>query len=462
MRKLLKIFGVLLLLVLAWLGLILSEWLPRPTEDELAAMALLKPEPASIAGDRNAFAATWLFGYDVPEAELEKVAAADAATFLAAAKLSGQVTDFKSTADGKYPGVPSPPSNDPLLCENWGSGCLARVRANPEASRARVAEFAKRLNHSDRLSKYDHYRYGFLPRYDSPIGGGAAFQLQLTAAALDYLDGNVDAAFARVCRDTATWRRLRAHSDALIMDMLGVAQMSNATRLYAEMLGEQSVDFAPPCPETFAPLRDAEINQCASLRGEFLFSRNSFIDAVRTNAFAAHPRPRWYTETLARLINERHVVGLTASAFAPVCGKANRERVRRRDPEPLPFAVACDGLAWGFDPVGCAQFFESVPTYNDYYQRVLDLDARLKLLHSALWLRTQPLDGDRGSQFAARPAELQSAHHAMTFDAERSVLRMTNLQKSKGEYWELPYRTLAAASVGSPPDPVSAPASDGN
>ena len=246
------------------------------------------------------------------------------------------------------------------------------------------------------------------------------------------------------------------------MDMLGVAQMSNATRLYAEMLGEQSVDFAPPCPETFAPLRDAEINQCASLRGEFLFSRNSFIDAVRTNAFAAHPRPRWYTETLARLINERHVVGLTASAFAPVCGKANRERVRRRDPEPLPFAVACDGLAWGFDPVGCAQFFESVPTYNDYYQRVLDLDARLKLLHSALWLRTQPLDGDRGSQFAARPAELQSAHHAMTFDAERSVLRMTNLQKSKGEYWELPYRTPAAASVGSPPDPVSAPASDGN
>lgn len=203
MRKLLKVLASIAALALLWLGLVLSEWLPRPTEAQRAAMALLEPEPANVAGKRNAFAATWLMGYDVPEAELEAVASADAAAFLDAAK-RGEVTDFTSTAAGKYPTLPAPPNNDPLLCENWGSGCLARVRANPEAGRARVAEFAKRLERGDRLAQYDHYRYGFLPRYDSPIGFGSSFPLQLTATALEYLDGKVDAAFARVCRDTAT------------------------------------------------------------------------------------------------------------------------------------------------------------------------------------------------------------------------------------------------------------------
>lgn len=62
------------------------------------------------------------------------------------------------------------------------------------------------------------------------------------------------------------------------MDMLGVAQMSNAARLYAEMLAEQPAGFVAPCPETFAPLSDVEINQCAVIRQEFLFLKNTLLD----------------------------------------------------------------------------------------------------------------------------------------------------------------------------------------
>lgn len=460
MRKLLKGVGVLVLLVGLWLGLVLSEWLPPQTDAQREALALMEAVPANVAGERNAFAAMWLFGYAVPEAELEQVAAADAAAFLEAAQRTGNVTDFRSSADGKYPAIAAPPNGDPVLCEPWGSACLARVRADPAKSRARLQEFAPRLAQADRLNGYDYYRYGFLPRFDSPIGGGTGISLQATAAALDFIDGKPDAAFARLCRDTATWRRLRSQADTLIIDMIGVAQMSGATRLYAEMLAEQPADFVAPCPETFAALTDTEANQCAAIRGEYQFTRNSVIDAVRTNAFAARPRPRWYTESLARLINERHILDLTASTFAPMCGEANRERVRRRDPSPLAVDVACGSLGWSFDPVGCGVFTESAPAYNDYYQRVLDLDARLKLLQSAIWLRAQPADGDRGAQFAARPLALQSASHAMQLDAQSGQLRMTNLQKSKGEVWEIPYAMVPASAIA-PAPAAAAPDKDG-
>lgn len=112
-------------------------------------------------------------------------------------------------------------------------------------------------------------------------------------------------------------------------------------------------------------------------------------------------------------------------------------------------------MAWAFDPFGCQYAPIVMPFYNDYYQRVLDLDARLKLLQSAIWLRAQPAEGDRVAQFAARPAELQSANHPMTLDAERGVLRMTNVQKSKGEYWELPFGFAPSAPAT---DPAAHPA----
>lgn len=451
MRKLLKGVGVLALLAAVWLGLVLSEWLPPETEAQREAEALMAQQPPNVSGERNVFAALWLFGYDVPEDQLDEVAAADAAAFLAAAQKTGNVTEFQTSAKGKFAEIPGPPHSDPLLCEMWKGDCLARIRANPEGTRQRLAEFSQRLERGDRLAQYDHHRYGFVPRFDSPIAGpGSLFGLQASAAALDFIDGKPDAAFARLCRDTATWRRLRSHSDMLIIDMLAVAQMSQTARLYAEMLAELSADFVAPCPEVFEPLTDAESNQCAVLRGEYLFMSNSLIDALRTGAFQPEGS-RWVHRALAALVNRRHVVGVTAEWFAQVCGEANRKRVEHRDPTPLPnpFEQPCGPTDWAFDPIGCS-LLGDVPAYNDYYVRVLDLDGRLKLLQSAIWLRSQPLDGDRAQQFAARPTALQSSHHAMTLDLEHGVLRMKNLEKpgsARGETWEIPYRDPAPASA---------------
>ena len=94
------------------------------------------------------------------------------------------------------------------------------------------------------------------------------------------VDGDVAGAFDRLCQDSATWRRLRARSDMLIQDMIGVAQMSNAAQLYAQILAEQPAGFAAPCPEVFASLSDDELDQCAVFRMEYLVWRNSMPQAI--------------------------------------------------------------------------------------------------------------------------------------------------------------------------------------
>ncbi|HET9482785.1 MAG TPA: hypothetical protein VFO79_02410 [Xanthomonadales bacterium] len=452
MRKLLKVVLFVVVLAAAWVAIVLSEWLPRPTQVQLDAVALLEKEPDGIRGERDAFPAMWFYKYDVPESELEALMADDVKAWSARAAQTLNVTGFTSVAEGRYPLLPEPASKDPLLCEPWGADCLARVRADVEASRAQLAKFAQRLQRGDRLDAYDHVRYRFRPRFDSPIAGpGNLFTLQLTAAALDYVDGKRDEAFARLCRNTATWRRFRTHTDTLIIDMLAVAQMTGAAKLHAEMLAEQPAGFAAPCPDVFAPMTDAELDQCAVFRQEYLFLTNTLDDAIRHGSVSFDGTATTAAQRLfARLVNRRHVVHVTAQSFARMCGAPQRERIARRDPSPLPALQGCSTLDRLVDPVGCEVFMIEVPAYDDYYKRVLDLDARLKLLATAVWLRAQPADGDRAAQFATRPKTLDSAMHGMTIDTSAGLLRMNNLAPGRGAVWDIPYGAAAPAAVETP------------
>lgn len=446
MRKLLKAFLFVVVLATVWLAVVLSEWLPRPTTEQLEAVALLDREPPGIRGERDAFPALWFNNYDVPESELEALMATDVDAWAKRAAETRDVIDFTHAAEGRYPRIPETPK-DPSFCEPWGAECLARVRADVEAARAKLAKYALRLERGDRLDTYDHVRYRFRPRFDSPLAGpGTLFPLQLTAAALAYVDGNRDAAFARLCRNTATWRRFRSHTDSLIIDMVGVAQMTGATKLYAEMLAEQPADFAPPCPEVFAPLADAELDQCAVFRQEHVYLKNTFEDAVvfATTGFEVDVQSP-LQRALAALVNRRHVTLMSAPLFARFCSTPHRERAARRDPAPLPPPPGCPVAAWVFDPLGCDVLRIEDDAYDDYYRRVLDLDARLKLLSTAIWLRTQPADGDRAAQFAARPKALDSTPHGMIIDTSARLLRMNNLVSGKGAVWDIPYAVAAPA-----------------
>ena len=417
-------------LVLVWLALVLSEWLPRPTAAERDALTALAVEPESLKGERDGFAAIWLMGFDVPEDQLAQVLQADIAAYEKMLAQTGSVSEFQTSAQGKFVTVAFPSGKDPALCELWKEDCLDRVRRAPEVARKRLAEFSTRLTRSRWLANYDHFHYAFTPRFESPIASlGGLTNLQLTDAALQYVDGHIDQAFATLCSDTASWRRFRSRSDMLIHDMVGIAQMSSAAALYANMLAEQPSDFSAPCPKVFAPLSDAELDQCASLRFEFLTTRNSFEQGISGIG---------RSERLALVLaNKEHVIRKTAVAIGHYCQSNHRERIARRDPTRVQQAKVCGITAHVLDPAGCALAERSFPDYHDYFARALDLDARLRLLGAALWMRKQP-SSDPGSIFGQRPSELKSPHHQFELVAPGKLLRMRNLDKGRGEYWQIP------------------------
>lgn len=447
MRKFIRGTLAVMVLIALWLALVLSEWLPRPTAEEQAALAALAVEPDSAKGERDGFAATWFIGYEVPEDQLASLLQADIAAYDKLQADTGSVVDFRTTAEGRFAAVPGPKGKDPALCELWNDDCIARVRANPEATRQRLAEFAVRLQQSRKLARYDHFHYAFTPMFYSPIPNiGVLAPLQLSDAVLQYVDGHVDQAFATLCTDTASWRRFRTRSDMLINDMVGIAQMSNAAQLYAQMLAEQPTGFAAPCPEVFAPLADAELDQCAAMRFEFLSSRNSLSSGLELMATDS-PVAR----AVHRLANSQHMVRRFATLTGAYCQAEQHARDVARDPTPPAVVTACTWSAWAFDPVGCAMVEDATPDYHGYHLRVFDLDARLRLLNAAIWLRNpvndggvQTLLGDPG--FGARPKAADSPLHDFTWDAQRGVLRMRNLQAGRGEFWEVPVATLPPAT----------------
>lgn len=450
MRFLLISYGLLWLLLISWVTLALSEWLPPPTDAQRRALELLESSQSQVNGERNAFARLWLFGYDIPEAELEQIAAADVQAFETLAA-KGEVENFVSTAEGRYPAIPTPPGSDPALCEPWSEPCLTRVRRDPEGSRVLVRDYAAWLQRTELIGGYDHYLYLFQHRIDSPIGlSGHLINLPMTAAALDFVDGEVGEAFARLCHQTSVWRQLRANTDAVIVDLVGIAQMSLAAGLYAEILAELPEDFNPPCLDTFAVLTDQELNQCPSNRGDFLMNENS-IKAWVAGRFGSSPRkeePTFIHHAVTGLLNKRRVIAVFAEELAPYCDIEHFKRLQERDPRPIagPEGQHCGLLGQVLDPVGCymtlnivGQIFNSSA---EYYHRALDLDARLKLLGTAIWLHNQPDEIDLAGLYAQRPSAFSLPYHEPAIDLERNLLRIRNIHvhPERPQHWEIPIR----------------------
>ena len=438
MRTFLRSLAVVAVLFAAWLGVVASGWLPRPRADDLEAISALQAARTQVAGERNAFAMLYSFAHDVPAAQWEALAAADAAAYRA----NVDEPDRPLGLDTTYPAYPELPDPHPGLCAAWLPDCLPRVRAHLEETRALVAAGAGQLARGDRLAEYDHYRYGMYLRFDSPLGIGLRhyFRYLFTAIAIDHVDGNSEAAFARLCTTTAAWRRLRANADMLIIDMVGLAQMAGASRLYAEMLAELPADFDAPCDDVFAPLADAEFNQCAVFAQEFEGMQNSRRDAPGAALFAADGgRPGWLRAGLVRLLyNEPHALRLAARSLGRYCGAQHAARIAARSAAPLPDAPGCSALDRLFDPYGCWLADRETIAWDDYYLRVLDLDARLRLLGLARRLRAS---ADPAAAFEARPAALDSPTHAFEHDAATGVVRMRPLNRQRGAHWAFRYRS---------------------
>lgn len=439
MKRVLKWMGWTSLLPLLWLALVATHWLPSPRPGDAQLLSVLQADPGTATGERNAFAILHSFAHEIPESDWDKVMEADRATFVGGAS-GAAAAGAPTSAQDAYPMYPSVPNEHPALCSPWVSDCLARVRANLGEAREWVEKSRARLERGEKLPDYDHYHYLYPPRFDSPVAqlGGGYFPALFTQIALRYLDGDRDAAFAQLCRHTAGWRRLRAHADSLIIDMVGVAQMSGAAQLYAQMLVEQPADYAPPCAEAFAPLTDAELNQCAVYRFEYLSLQRSIEELGAADMLAMSGYGGHLHGLFAQMFNPQHAQRLYARAAGRYCLPEQQQRVHARTAQLPAAAEVCSRSEWLFDPMGCAVVSAGLPDYDIYYQRVLDLDGRLRLLVSVLALRG--LSGSAAeAAFERRSPALRSPAHPMSIDSKAGVLRMVPVNQSKGAYWEMSY-----------------------
>jgi hypothetical protein len=118
---------------------------------------------------------------------------------------------------------------------------------------------------------------------------------------------------------------------------------------------------------------------------------------------------------------------LNAQALSPWCSGVQRVRVAARAPPPPKQeseASACSTSEQVFDPLGCLLAGTSGMghAFGHYYRRVLDLDARLRLVATARWLAAQS-DAGRAQRFAGRPAAIGALPFAVaTFDPNTQLL----------------------------------------
>ena len=120
------VIRTLVILVLVWIGVVLSGVLPRATPVQREAVALMQ-QPSPSLGSRNGYAALWLSAWDVPPADREALMTADIDAWAKYRDGTDKSQPFASSAKGRYPTVVHPSASEAALCQPW-SPCLERVR----------------------------------------------------------------------------------------------------------------------------------------------------------------------------------------------------------------------------------------------------------------------------------------------------------------------------------------------
>lgn len=436
---LLLLAGLLILAAAVWMWSRLQG--PSPAQRE--AMALLQPSP--LPEGRNAFDALWLLARDVPESGLRQVVTADMRRIRAelARSVDAVPSGPEHGAAARYRDLRPGVADMKLFCPHRGD-CLQRVRADPGGYAALVERHRLLLDRVAALSGHDFYRSRLPLDVRAPLPQFTLARLGLTEAAQRYVSGDVDGGLARACTGLRTWRRLGAHSDSLIVRMLGVALATDGYgRLLAQMLAELPGDhpLPPACDAALAPVALQELSICEAMRGEYA-ANVAATDVVR------------YRETgsvvdamFGRLVYDpRQTRALMAEDRVRACSEkaqsllaADRQLNWQEVPR-SPWRMACAA-----NLAGCILADIAAPAYVGYAWRAQDGGARLDLLRGVVSLHGGSGDG-RAQEAALRRfwAATRGSDRELRFVDGGRAVEVREFDGARGGWWQLP---LPAAPI---------------
>lgn len=249
-----------------------------PTETQAQALALLKPVPPP-AGAINAWPTLWLLDYDVPADQIDAVYAQEREHLLAWVQQFPQkgppAVSYAKWAAQHFPKLPEFGAVDQgKLCRLQDSDCLNKVRENVKPVRELLTRQSGRLTRLRAIPVDAILWDDTTSTLYTPYPALGAFEnLQLTAAALNFVDGQHAQALAQVCSNALTARHLHAHTNSLLGAMVANSWMDPIERLLADMLSELPADQAIPadCAAAFAPVTRADVSMCAPMQREYQF-----------------------------------------------------------------------------------------------------------------------------------------------------------------------------------------------
>lgn len=350
-------------LIVGWLVLAWSGWLPRPTEAQKKSVALLEGPPMSATGKRNAFPALWFSPYDVPPSELDGRMRSDLERYRS---YVGVTNNFQPGPQGTLPNQLLHKNEQKSLCTAIQVECLAKIRLDRDEVKVVLDGHSALLDRLRALREYDYVHNLFPPDFFSPIpvftNQGALLD---SDAALQFVNGNQAEGLSRVCAAAATWRRFALHSDHLLVQMVASRNFQGAAILFGEMLAESSLNAPLPseCEEAFSPMTATATDLCDSMRWEYLANKSTIAllednKAPMWNTVKESRRPIHFGRalvitTLKFVLHPDGTVAMYAPTFASMCthdADVHAEAVRLGQASMFGY---CGVQGMMFNPVGC-------------------------------------------------------------------------------------------------------------
>lgn len=454
MRKLLGYgFSTVAVLLVVWVIIAWNEWLPRTTQVQHDALALMNAPSDRVVGQGNAWELFWLLPYHVPEAARADVLAEDIENLDARYDRSG-LDAYVSVAEGRYPR---------WLAKSGGRGkfcvgeqpCLGAVRADPQGAEAEWQASNELLQAGRRVADYDHFRTPHRPSLSAPIPMFGQIQpAQLLDSVRMFEQGSADEALDRLCLDTAAWRRLKGRSDSLIFEMFNAAQLRRAAVLYAELRAELPLDHPVPesCVRAFAPPQPIERQSCDIYRSEFRMLEAGMRPRMLVQGHGEGEAPAFVRTWFADLaVNQRAGAARMAEWFAAACAAIDMP-AERADAAPRSGTGRCSTVEKIFDPLGCILSDIATPAYVDYWKRDRDWEASLHLLALAEQLASAE---DPEAAFEAAGALRQVFEQETRFVDGRVAFKLFRPNSNSEPWWSFP---LPGSAVSAKAQPSAAPA----